>query len=262
MKFKQIEILFQQMSCSLRLPLRQPRPLPVTTPLTCLLSAEAARVVLCLSVSLYSLSPSLPSAVVCFVCHKSRVFCVHFGGKLQVVVRRFVALFNLDKLKTMPHLPHATDTLATWGTEREREGELPTLCSSCKRQGSRLPPLPSPALVYCSRAQQAASAGNAPPSTSRPLWHMQHAPCATYVQSMRQQLKRKTKKENAMGQLATCHLPHTLGQAALHSCCTVVCLAIESALSYLPKGGKGARGRGRLNRWAPLATRLSLGRQF
>lgn len=59
-----------------------------------------------------------------------------------------------------------------------------------------------------------------------------------------------------MGQLATCHLPHTLGQA-LHSCCTVVCLAIESALSYLPKGGKGARGRGRLNRWAPLATRLS-----
>lgn len=199
------------MSCSLRLPLRQPRPLPVTTPLTCLLSAEAARVVLRLSVCL---SPSLPCAVVCFVCHKSRVFCVHFGGKLQVVVRRFVALFNLDKLKTMPHLPHATHTLATWGTGREGEMQLPTLCSSCKRQGSRLPPLPSPALVYCSRAQQAASAGNAP-SPPRPLWHMQHAPCATYVQSMRQQLKRKTKKENAMGQLATCHLPHTSGASCL-----------------------------------------------
>lgn len=187
-----------------------------------------------------SLSLSLPCAVVCFVCHKSRVFCVHFGGKLQVVVRRFVALFNLDKLKTMPHLPH---THLPDGAQRGRktERELPTLCSSCKRQGSRLPPLPFPALVYCSRAQQAASAGNAPP-LPLPLWHMQHAPCATYVQSMRQQLKRKTKKENAMGQLATCHTPHTLGQAALHSCCTVVCLAIESALSYLPRWGQRGTG--------------------
>lgn len=232
-------------------------PLPVTTPLTCLLSAEAARVVVCLSLSL---SPSLPCLVVCFVCHKSRVFCVHFGGKLQVVVRRFVALFNLDKLKTMPHLPHATHTLATWGTERENGGcQHFAQVASVKGVAS-----PRPLSRACLLQPSATSCvcGECPPSTSPPLWHMQHAPCATYVQSMRQQLKRKTKKENAMGQLATCHLPHTLGQAALHSCCTVVCLAIESALSYLPKGGKGARGRGRLNRWAPLATRFSSGRQF
>lgn len=143
MKFKQIEILFQQMSCSLRLPLRQPRPLPVTTPLTCLLSAEAARVVLWLSVCL---SPSLPCAVICFVCHKSRVFCVHFGGKLQVVVRRFVALFNLDKLKTMPHLPHATHTLATWGTEREGDAAANTLL---KLQASRESPPPAPLSRSC-----------------------------------------------------------------------------------------------------------------
>lgn len=241
------------MSCSLRLPLRQPRPLPVTTPLTCLLSAEAARVVLCLSVCL---SPSLPCAVVCFVCHKSRVFCVHFGGRLQVVVRRFVALFNLDKLKTMPHLPHATHTCHMGHRERESCQHFAQVASV---KGVASPPLSRSCLLQPSATS--CVCGECPPPTF-PLWHMQHAPCATYVQSMRQQLKRKTKKENAMGQLATCHLPHTLGQAALHSCCTVVCLAIESALSYLPRGGKGARGRGRLNRWAPLATRLSSGRQF
>lgn len=197
------------MSCSLRLPLRQPRPPPVTTPLTCLLSAEAARVVLRLSVCLSpSLSPSLPCAVVCFVCHKSRVFCVHFGGKLQVVVRRFVALFNLDKLKTMPHLPHATHTLATWGTKRGgKSGSCQHFAQVASVKGAASPRSPLLLLFIAAERNKLRLRGMPPPSTSPPLWHMQHAPCATYVQSMRQQLKRKTKKENAMGQLATCHTP-------------------------------------------------------
>lgn len=144
--------------------------------------------------------------------------------------------------------------------EREREScQHFAQVASVKGVASPRSPLP---LLFIAAERNKLRLRGMPLPPPRPLWHMQHAPCATYVQSMRQQLKRKTKKENAMGQLATCHLPHTLGQAALHSCCTVVCLAIESALSYLPKGGKGARGRGRLNRWAPLATRLSLGRQF
>lgn len=155
------------MSCSLRLPLRQPRPRHVTTPLTCLLSAEAARVVVCLSPSL---SPSLPCAVFCFFSHKSRVFCVHFGGKLQVVVRRFVALFNLDKLKTMPHLPHATHTLATWGTERGREGggAANTLL---KLQASRESPPPAPRSCLLQPSATSCVCGECP--------HLPSPPCGT-----------------------------------------------------------------------------------
>lgn len=165
MKFKQIEILFQQMSCSLRLPRAPPEAAtpPLTTPPTCLLSAEAARVVVSLSACLSACqSPFLSLCLLFASSATSRVFCVRFEASCKLaassVLRRFVALFNLDKLKTMPQTPH---TLL----------QLPTLFSSCMRQGScRLRPPPgSPlcrTLVYCSRAQQAASTGNAA-----------HAPC-------------------------------------------------------------------------------------
>lgn len=212
-----------------------------------------------MSVCLYSLSPSLPCAVVCFVCHKSRVFCVHFGGKLQVVVRRFVALFNLDKLKTMPHLPHATHTLATWGTKR---GGKSWSCQHFAQVASAKGASPRsylPRLFIAAERNKLRLRGK-PPLPHSPVWHMQHAPCATYVQSMRQQLKRKTKKENAMGQLATCHLPHTLGAGRWQALLSVWQLKVRCLICQ--GGGKGARGRGRLNRWAPLATRLSSGRQF
>lgn len=122
--------------------------------------------------------------------------------------------------------------------ERERGRAANTLL---KLQASRESPPPAPPLLFIAAERNKLRLRGKPPLPHSPVWHMQHAPCATYVQSMRQQLKRKTKKENAMGQLATCHLPHTLGQA-LHSCCTVVCLAIESALSYLPRGARGHGG--------------------
>lgn len=143
----------------------------------------------------------------------------------------------------MPHLPHATHTLSTWGTERE--GAANTLL---KLQASRESPPPHPALVYCSRAQQAASAGNAP-TCPRPL--VAHATCP--LCNIRAIDAAAIEAENEKGKRngATCHLPPATHLGGRHSCCTVVCLAIESALSYLPRGGKGARGRGRLNRWAP-----------
>lgn len=123
--------------------------------------------------------------------------------------------------------------------EGEREGELPTLCSSCQRQGIRLPPLPSPALVYCSRAQQAASAGNAP-HPSFPL--VPHATCP--LCNIRAIDAAAIEAENEKGKRngATCHLPPATHLGGRHSCCTVVCLAIESALSYLPRGQGGVAG--------------------
>lgn len=141
--------------------------------------------------------------------------------------------------------------------------QLPTLCSSCKRPGSCYLSLPSPphrlppchTLVYCSGAQQAASAGTACPTC--PMQHTCNR-CGCVAIEAENGTKRRKK---AMGQLATCHLPLERRQG---SCCTLVCLAIESALSYLPKGEQGGAGRGcgRLNRCIPpLATRLSR-RQF
>lgn len=188
------------MSCSLRLPLRQPRPpLPVTTPLTCLLSAEAARVVLRLSVCL---SPSLPCLVVCFVCHKSRVFCVHFGGKLQVVVRRFVALFNLDKLKTMPHLPHATHTLATWGTERGRErGSCQHFAQVASAKGVASLRSPFPLLFIAAERNKLRMRG------MPPLPLVAHATCP--LCNIRAIDAAAIEAENEKGKRngATCHLP-------------------------------------------------------
>lgn len=141
------------MSCSLRLPRAPPEAAtpPLTTPPTCLLSAEAARVVVSLSACLSACqSPFLSLCLLFASSATSRVFCVRFEASCKLaassVLRRFVALFNLDKLKTMPQTPH---TLL----------QLPTLCSSCMRQGScRLRPPPgSPPLPHACLLQPSAT---------------------------------------------------------------------------------------------------------
>lgn len=127
--------------------------------------------------------------------------------------------------------------------ERGKERELPTLCSSCKRQGSRLPPLP--ALVYCSRAQQAASAGNAPSPTS-PL--VAHTTCP--LCNIRAIDTAAIEAENEKGKRngATCHLPPATRHTPWGKLpCSVVALLSVWQLKVrclICQGGKVARGHG------------------
>lgn len=116
--------------------------------------------------------------------------------------------------------------------------QLPTLCSSCKRPGSCYLSLPA---CHLATRLFIAAQRNKLPLLGLPA---PHAPCnIRAIDAAALQLKRKKEKrrKNAMGQLATCHLPLERRQG---SCCTLVCLAIESALSYLPKGELGGAGPG------------------